>query len=44
MVGSSTRSSQAWSQDQSPLPQYPAGSSGPQEADALHEDLEWRPL
>ena len=35
---------QAWSQDESPLPQYPAGSSGPHEADALHEDLEWRPL
>ena len=34
----------AWSQDESPLPQYPAGSSGPQEADTLHEDLEWRPL
>jgi glucose-6-phosphate 1-dehydrogenase len=35
----------AWSQLPGPLPQYPAGSSGPGEADALLEgDDRWRPL
>ncbi len=36
---------QAWSQTPGPLPQYPAGSSGPKEADELLEgDDRWRPL
>src|SRR5437588_662048 len=36
---------QAWSQMPGPLPQYPAGSSGPKEADELLEgDDRWRPL
>ena len=36
----------AWRQDtSSPLPQYPAGSSGPSEADALlDEGRQWRRL
>ena len=36
---------QAWSQMPGPLPQYPAGSAGPKEADDLLEgDDRWRPL
>jgi glucose-6-phosphate 1-dehydrogenase len=36
---------EAWQNDDSKLPQYPAGSPGPEEADALMEDgQEWRPL
>ena len=36
---------QAWSQTPGPLPQYPAGSAGPKEADDLLEgDDRWRPL
>ena len=36
---------EAWSQDRSPLPQYSAGSSGPEEQDSilLNED-KWRPI
>src|SRR4051795_9437096 len=35
---------QAWSQIPGPLPQYPAGSAGPEEADALmlEDDHHWR--
>ena len=36
---------QAWEQNpEIPLPQYPAGSPGPSEADALLGGREWRPL
>jgi glucose-6-phosphate 1-dehydrogenase len=36
---------QAWSQDKEPLPQYPAGSAGPKEADDLLEAGDsWRQL
>ncbi len=36
---------EAWQQDtESRIPQYPAGSPGPPEADALLEGREWRPL
>ncbi|HEX8073757.1 MAG TPA: glucose-6-phosphate dehydrogenase [Thermoleophilaceae bacterium] len=36
---------QAWSKMPGPLPQYPAGSAGPEEADELIEDGSgWRPL
>jgi glucose-6-phosphate 1-dehydrogenase len=36
---------EAWSKDPGPLPQYPAGSKGPPEADALLlEGTKWRPL
>jgi glucose-6-phosphate 1-dehydrogenase len=36
---------QAWQQDSDgQLPQYPSGSPGPPEADALLEGREWRPL
>jgi glucose-6-phosphate 1-dehydrogenase len=36
---------QGWSQTQGPLPQYPAGSSGPEEANAmLREGHHWRTI
>ena len=35
----------AWGQDSSPLPQYPAGSAGPSEQDSiLLDDDKWRPI
>jgi glucose-6-phosphate 1-dehydrogenase len=35
---------EAWGKDKGPLPQYAAGSSGPEEADTLLEGNDWRPL
>jgi glucose-6-phosphate 1-dehydrogenase len=36
---------EAWSKDPGPLPQYPAGSSGPPEQDAiLMDDHKWHPI
>jgi glucose-6-phosphate 1-dehydrogenase len=36
---------EAWSRDPGPLPQYPAGSSGPAEQDTiLLDDDKWRPI
>ena len=36
---------QAWGQDDRPLPQYPAGSHGPEEANSiLEEGHRWRTI